>query len=346
MNYGLTYFVLLLKRCLRRPSLLFLMLCIPLLSLWYHQSQATADNRIQVALYCIEPDTLTQQLLEDLTASEGLYHFYQAASSDELKQDVAARRAECGYLITSDLTTLLDHEDYRRAISIYRSSATALDLVINEIVYASLWDHYGRIVLQNYLKQQSADNVLTYTPEEVNAAYQKCLEESTTFTLHFSGGNGSVSVQHTLFAIPLRGLLTILIFTAGMAGMADYRKDRRNGCFARISYAQHAAVRLFYAMVPALCFAVVSLICLSAVGLLQPLLYEAMSMLFYLILVSLFAAVFSSCIKNDITYYATLPLLLAGCLIFSPVFIDLSEYLPVGNILNKLFIPTYYLKLF
>ena len=107
---------------LRKKLFWFLPLTLLLISI----ASAIAAGRhqlIRIPLYCSSPDSLTRTAMDELIASDdGLYRFYEAPSLEYLQEDVASRKAECGYLFPDRLEERLQLGE-EQLITAYTSSA-------------------------------------------------------------------------------------------------------------------------------------------------------------------------------------------------------------------------------
>ena len=152
------WFLLSCKRYLKKGAFLWVLLVFPLLALAVSGAEKTGDDRIRIAVYAQEAeeygspekgdslqDSLERQLAEKLvsreqTGRQGMFSFYLCENEEQVREDVASRRAECGYVISSDLREKLNSRSFKRSISVYTAPSTVTASLSAETVFAALME--------------------------------------------------------------------------------------------------------------------------------------------------------------------------------------------------------------
>ena len=97
---------------------------LPCSAFFFQKEEDKPQQGIRIAVYAEskDPDSLDQMLVEKLTAyrneAEGMFSFYQVSSMEELEKEVAARKAECGYVIYQGLEEKLVWQEITERIRI------------------------------------------------------------------------------------------------------------------------------------------------------------------------------------------------------------------------------------
>ena len=73
---------------------------------------------------------------------------------------------------------------------------------------------------------------------------------------------------------------------------------------------------------------------------------EIAGLLFYFVLLEMEMRILSLISRTSQKAYSMIPILLIGCILFSPVFIQIKTYIPAAVFIEKLFPTTWYLRLF
>ena len=130
------WFFLSCKRYVHRLSFLVILLLLPVVTLGVRGLEQKEGTWIRIVL-CVEgegenlperqgelpgPESADSVPLEwalafDLAArgeEAGMFRFELCDSEDQVKEEVASRRAECGYVIAADLEEKLDAKKYKR----------------------------------------------------------------------------------------------------------------------------------------------------------------------------------------------------------------------------------------
>ena len=147
MKKVMIWFLLSCKRYVRKPSFLVILLLLPLGILAADKSQGHKDPEIKIAVSVQGGDEnelgarLAQSLVERrLGEDAGMFRFYECRDEEQVKDEVASRRAECGYVITQGLREKLDSGQYRRSILVYSAPSTVTASLSTETVVAALME--------------------------------------------------------------------------------------------------------------------------------------------------------------------------------------------------------------
>ena len=104
------WFFLSCKRYMRKWSFLFILLLLPLGVLAAGQAQKKGSRDVNIAISVEESgeNALGNALADSLVnrprgEDAGMFRFYLCRGEEEVKAEVASRRAECGYVIYAGL---------------------------------------------------------------------------------------------------------------------------------------------------------------------------------------------------------------------------------------------------
>ncbi len=106
MKKVILWFFLCSKRYLKRIPFLLLLAALPLTALAASRMENGKDGTVRIAVCCLDPEpaSLGNRLKENLLARDtGLFSFYPCENEQQVRDHVAARKAECGYLIPENL---------------------------------------------------------------------------------------------------------------------------------------------------------------------------------------------------------------------------------------------------
>ena len=126
------------KRLLKKPLFLLLLISLPLGMRAFRGAEKESGGSIAIALYT-GGDAFNEQVADALGKDAQSFSFYRCGSEEELRNDVASGRAECGYCFPEGLKERLDAGDYKRAIRAVTSPSTVASGIASESVYAGLF---------------------------------------------------------------------------------------------------------------------------------------------------------------------------------------------------------------
>ena len=152
------WFFLSCKRYMRKWSFLFILLLLPLGVLAAGQAQKKGSRDVNIAISVEESgeNALGNALADSLVnrprgEDAGMFRFYLCRGEEEVKAEVASRRAECGYVIYAGLEEKLDAKSYKRSIGVYSAPSTVAAALSTETVFAALMKIYNGELLADYV---------------------------------------------------------------------------------------------------------------------------------------------------------------------------------------------------
>lgn len=356
-----TFFQMQCRRMRKNKPFLLLLLVFPLCLLFLsHAFHTEEDSRISVGLCLDTEDALAETLCEKLIALEdSLFTFYPVASEEELIKLVQNNRLECGYLFHKDLGKELDKNHLKNLITVYVSENTTCKGVLNELVYANLFEEYSLALLKDTLTDAmhlpfteadaKAFALPPVTEQDMEESYRSQLANGATFRfdVQFVTKHNTPALADTTAATVglLRGLTAIFFLLCGFLAMLTTYNDRKNGLYARL----RGIGRFLFPQVTMLAYLIPSgLICLLGLGVsgcIHNLWQELFALFCYLLALLAFYTLLGTLVHNHTILCAMVPMLLLCTLVFTPVIADLSSFFPWIRTVRYAF-PTYYYLLF
>lgn len=366
MKKVVTWFLLSCKRYLKKPSFLVILLLLPLGILAAQKGQGGDSQDIRIALSVQEEEDngLGQMLARSLVnrprgEDSGMFRFYLCRDEEQVKDEVASRRAECGFVIYEGLKEKLDSGRFKRSIGVYSAPSTVAASLSTETVFAALMEIYDRELLMDYVAGESLFDVLgapgsadrEQAAEQSGALYDKWLDNGSTFRFEYSfqGGEDSPpgasdSPQETVF--PVRGIVAVYVFITALYGAVVLCGDEERGLFLPLSYGYRRACRLASMAAPAVMASLSGLLALWVSGGLEGPSGEIGAMIIYCAGVTAVSWLLKAVCRRPQVLCCIIPFFVIGSLLFCPVFIDAGRYLAVFDQVGKFFPPWYYLSMF
>lgn len=356
-----TFFRMQLKRLWKNKVLLLLLLAFPFVMYLLSKSlHGEEDSRISVGLYVDTRDALALTVCDKLLSLEdSLFVFSAVSSEDELIRKVQSNQFECGYLFRKDLGKELDKTHLKNLVTVYVSENTTSSGIINELVYANLFEEYSLSLLQDSLK---ADGHLPFTEkdasdfslpvvteQDIEDAYRSHLTDGSTFRFDvaFVSGEEELAPQDASAATRplLRGLTSVFLLLCGFIATLTTYNDEKNGLYARLRGTERflypQLTRLAY-LIPA---CLIGLLSLRICGSITSLGTEILALLCYIVALSVFFTLLGTLIRSHTILCAAFPMILLCTLIFTPVIVDLSTFFPWLRVVRYA-LPTHYYLLF
>lgn len=370
MSRMMIWLLLSCKRWLKKPAFAVLLLMLPLTGLLVRNIEQNERTEIDIAVYAKmqnseqslgQKQPLEQKLAERLTASkerssESIFHFYLCDSEEQVREDVAARRAESGYVVETDLRARLDSGNFKRCIHVYTAPSTVTEGLSSEVVLSTLLGLYDPELLENYVEEgelfeeiaAEGSDARSNLVEEVRALYEKWLGNGSTFhfAYQWTGGGGTSENRVGTGIFPVRGLVAVYLLVTGMYSAAINLADRKCGLFLAVSSRYRIFCRGISLAAPVLLAAGSGLVVLMTAGVWVSPGRELCGMAWYVAAVSVFSGVLQSVCRKEAVICGLIPFFLVGSLVFCPVFLDFTHFLPELAFVEKFFLPGYYLRWF
>ncbi|MBP5606893.1 MAG: hypothetical protein J6X66_01315, partial [Lachnospiraceae bacterium] len=250
---------------------------------------------------------------------------------------------ECAYVIPEDLFDRMRTGDKKNLIPVLTSPKSSMSALVNETVYAAIFDCLSGPVFLDYLKDKSAlaDMIPDLiSEEEVLKEQASHQQDGSTFSFQYENTPRAHAVsRNAVLLSPLKGLLAVLILLAGFTGALTYYNAAEHPIYAKFS------VRVVMILAPMILCSFLAYLCIVFIPGLSSgnLLAEFCRLLVYQLICLIFLMLITTIIKGRSVIYAFLPVYLLSCLIFSPVFIDLGQFMPMMRSLKWFFVSSFYL---
>ncbi len=341
--------LLVLKDYIKRPFMWFILLSIPLICLGITISKTSIDEHDILVGYYIEeaegnlPESM-DRVRENLANYDGIFAFVEYTDKDALIKDIQKSNLECAYVFNDDLVYNMLKGDRDEIIDLYVSPETTMDDVINETLFSIIFPVISEKHLEKYLTDNSDIRDLfkdgVYTLEDIDSLYNMYYSDGSTFRFDYEGQPDSFKITpSSILLSPINGIIAIMILLTSFCGALVFYKDSDNPIF-RIW-----KVRIAYITIPSLLSflsGAVSIVFISGEAFANP--FSQIGKLFlYTIMCIIFVCLISIVIKSETMFAAFIPIFLLGCLVFSPIFIDVALFSPVLKPVSYLFLPYYYL---
>ena len=352
---------LLSRRTLKKPFFVLLLFLFPLGAWLFHTAQSRPDEGIAVALFT-DGDAWNGRVAQRLAQSESAFGFYLCGSEEALMEDVAAGRAECGYVFSAGLHEALAENGGRRSVRLIVSPSSTAAAVSMETVFAAIYREYGGELLERYVEEGEAFAPARETEEpgteagaaggpdsireETRRLYETYLSDGSTFSFEYRTVSGGILETGRAAAVfPVRGVGGVFIFVMGLAASVLAAEDEKRGLFAAVTAGRKRGMQALQiaAFVFLSCLSVGAGLAVS--GSFAGFFREAAALAIYGAAVAAFASLLLFLLRRSGILAALIPFFITGSLVVCPVFADLSSFVPGLAGLRPFFLPWYYLLL-
>lgn len=341
-----TWFWLSCKRQLKHMFFIVALLLVPLCLLAFSRLERQDSGKIKIGVYSEDAD-FVPEVFDVLLSQDGMFEFYVCDSGEMLKDEVASRKAECGFVFREEFKGKLDDGDFKRSIMVYSAPSTIAADLAKEVVFAGLFEVYGEELLERFAEESGifADLDSGRVQAELLTAYHHEMSNGSTYSFQYEtlsteqieGGTARV-------AFPVRGMLAIYLMTVGLFSMVALRQDESRGLFITLSHLERIPCQLASAAAP-VCMAGGSvLVTLLVTGNADHGVGEVPLLILYMIMIMLVSYILKLLIKDPVVLCGLIPIFILCSLVVCPVFFDVGQWVPAIRAVRYLFLPYYYMN--
>lgn len=343
INY-LQWFRLLNKRFFRKVSFLVLLLLIPVLTIAASLSSSGEGGMVTIALCAEDPaDTSAQAVIDTLTGQKSMIRFQLAEDAEDAEQAVRSAQADAAWILSEDLSGKLSAFTAGTgdpAVRIVEREDTVFLKLTREKLYAALYPQISRSVFRSFLAE-NFDSGSALPPEEMERYYASSYTARPLIAFSFSDSMGDSGLEdENYLAMPVRGILAVMLTVLGMAASMYLQADIRAGMFTWLPRKHRPVLYGLYHLIAAADAGAVILAALALSGSFTAW-YTELPLMALLVISTAGVCNLLRCALRDSRLLGVLIPIVSLCLlVLCPVFLNFRQF----RLLQHLLPPFYYLN--
>jgi hypothetical protein len=339
----LTWYQLQLKAWLKRGTSL-LLLAAMLLVVWLAgQISIPQSDNVMVGVVSTE-GAHGKEVLEHLKERESIFSFVEYDSRETLLADLVAGKLECGFYFSQNFEKKFEHEKLKNSVSYVCTPLTTKGEVARETFYAALFEVYGRQMLSARAEQLFGENA-SAAESTLLENNEKYLAGSEVFQVNVEQTKAVETVRNTAQKVfPIHGLVAVFLF---FIMFVEYgrRFDAGEGKpYLALPAPMGDGFQIMGLLAAGTVPAVLGTVMVCSSGESRGVLIEVTAMCLLLVICALWIAFAGKWIRSMTGFTSQMFLLLLINLVFCPVFVDISAYIPAFEIVRCLFPTGLYLE--
>ena len=186
-------------------------------------------------------------VLDRLKKQSAVIRFLESSSAEEAKETVLRGKADAAWIFAPDYEERVREiasGTPRVLVDIYTKEDTVFMRLAREKLFAALYPDLSAQIFREFIRRTAGE-----IPEEDFEYYynmQAAEGSLVRFALADSPDPSGDEIEGDYLLFPVRGLLSILIFAAGMAGAIFYARDEKNSCFVWLPQKMRHGMLLSY----------------------------------------------------------------------------------------------------
>lgn len=334
----LTWYQLQLKAWLKRGTSL-LLLAAMLLVVWLAgQISIPQSDNVTVGVVSTE-GAHGKEVLEHLKERESIFSFVEYDSRETLLEDLVAGKLECGFYFSQNFEKKFEHEKLKNSVSYVCTPLTTKGEVARETFYAALFEVYGRQMLSARAEQLFGENA-SAAESTLLENNEKYLAGSEVFQVNVEQTKAVETVRNIAQKVfPIHGLVAVFLF---FIMFVEYgrRFDAGEGKpYLALPAPMGGGFQIMGLLAAGTVPAVLGTVMVCSSGESRGVLIEVTAMCLLLVICALWIAFAGKWIRSMTGFTSQMFLLLLINLVFCPVFVDISAYIPAFEIV-RCFFPT------
>lgn len=329
---------LFLKRLLKKPTYLALLILIPLTVALFHGVTGEPAGMVTVLLAQeAQSDPVSSELIDQLLQRPGVIRFVHTTVEEATRQ-VSCGKADAAWIFPEDTEKCLQayaagEPSSGHFIRVLEQEQTIPLRLARERLNAVI---YSQTVRQVFVQTAHRLVPQTQDADDLTDYLEQTHVTGELFEFADVQGNPQQSSGNYLIA-PIRGMLAVITLLCALVTGIYYRQDERNGLFALIPTGYRAGVEAGYHLLSTVSILAVCVVALGISGLVTSAGAECLLFALYAVGCALFAMVLGGLAADHLA--ASLPVLSAVLLVVCPVFLDIPGIRPAQYLLP----PTYYI---
>lgn len=349
-----TWCKLFIKRQLKRPSMIFVLIFMLLMSLALRVMSMDITAGAKVGFY-INPSSTDYDsmlpLIESLESHTGIIEFVPYDSRQLMEEDVQAGTLQCAYVFSDDFYASLTEGNNRKLVELIEAPENLISLLSNVVILATVMENMScDILVEDTISQNFFENITEEELDYLRESYDKYASNGSTFSFDYNslydqyrGSSQTINISDYLVT-PVKGLVAIFVFIASLTGGISWFNDSNSFTFANIPLNRRPILKLLVIATPSVMAAAAGYVSLIIAGIYDNPLHELYVMTAYCILCIVFSYLLTA-VVNEHIFSALIPVFILGSIICCPIFFNLASFIPAMKILQKLFMPSYFFLL-
>ena len=233
-----TWFLMLVKRLLKKPGFLIILFLIPVFSFVFHMySKDDVGGLLRIALAVEDNnDELAVSLMEQIGTESNVFQYHIYDSPEEAKQAVEATKADAAWVFVENMQEQLQKTGAGKTqtlVKIYESEESTFLKIAREKIFSVLYPHVAYYLYENYITNEMLPNE-NISEELLREKYEVIDEQDNFIEFEFLDSLQKDVKSSNYLTSTIRGLLMSVMLLSGMAATMYFLQDEEKGVYSWI----------------------------------------------------------------------------------------------------------------
>lgn len=260
MKKAINRFMVLTKRILCSRLYIFMLILLVSLTAVYRLLPEKEQNSDINVLLCFEEESDNNiKLLQVLQENSTIYRYEQAASLEDLRRMVEAKKAECGIYIPGDFYECYVNGEIDKApIDIYITPSSTLYKMVFEEVFSQIF----KICSLDILYFATDTPFYEDKQDELKEWINYYLSSKDTFRIESLADNNFITnTTSRAIKLPVKEISLLLILLCSLLCILLYTRDSEKNMFITLSTGEKLSIRIINSLAGIAPIVLLSIVC-------------------------------------------------------------------------------------
>lgn len=328
------------KRLFKHYSFIIILLLIPAIIPIANNIMSEDGGMLRIGLISFMEDGVAKEITDTLMNEDSIIKYSVYASELEATEAVKRNEIDAAWIFDKALDEKIQEFAEKKSgvpfVKIIQREENIPLRLSYEKLYGALYPHITYYMYRDYVyKKISTPEEI---PEEVLQYTNQAMDEyDNIIKIKRLDSDEEITLNNNFLTIPLRGMLSIVVFLCSMAATMYFLQDSAAGKFDWLAPKKRLIPALGSCISAAVASGVAVLAALMLSGIFIGVAVELVAMLLYIIAVSGFCLILCVVFRSSGRLGASIPFFVILTLVLCPIFFNLNILKPI-----RFMLPTFY----
>ena len=210
---------ILLKRTSKKFINLLMLLIIPFTAFYVKNLPMEEKSTVFICGYYMEEsNSYLAQVEQELSGHQDCFTFEKCSSMEELKDQVASGRYDCGFAFDNGFSDAFIHDIKNCHIRLYTSPSSMFQTIFSETLFDRLLDTFSPAIAVNYLESNSAtkDFYRSSFQSYLEDQYRNYMNSDSVFRLSVNNTGAYHGTTDSVDLFPVHAFTGFLLFLSSL----------------------------------------------------------------------------------------------------------------------------------
>ena len=339
------WFYFLSKRLYKKWMFIVLICLIPVSIAALKLASTQEKGFVQIGVVNLAED-MGDKILDNLRDGKGIINYIVYSKEDVAKEDLQANKLDAVWILPENMEGRIasfvnrpDEDHY--IVHVFRKEDSLKTRLALEKLSSAIYPFTSRLFYLKCVREDSDFDLSNLSDEEIYKYYDDFFTDERLFKFSFPDNNIEArQSEQDYMTSPIRGLLSVVVFLAGLASALLYIYDEKKGAFSHVKNSHRVAISFACQLAAVMNIGLFAFISMFVLGVNVSFGRELLIFLVFVINTVLFCTILQQLINRIIYFAPAMVLVSVFDILICPIFFDYT----VQRIPQYLFPNAYYIN--